>query len=95
MAFDFNTEDTILIEDQPKEGTCRFRGKINFSEGYFQLFQSKFHQDRSTLHIIAAILEKYPQGGYYQQHVTLNGTKLIVIEKKKQVYIFLESEQGL
>ncbi|MCI8372294.1 MAG: hypothetical protein HFI75_07835 [Lachnospiraceae bacterium] len=92
MAFDIQKEDEIIIEEQPKKGACHFRGKIHFSEGYHDLFQSKFHQDRSTLHIIAAILEKYPQGAYFQQRLTLNGVKLFIFEKDKKVYIFLQSE---
>ena len=92
MAFDINQEDIIEIEDQPQEGTCRFRGKIHFSNGYHQLFQSKFHQDRSTLHIIASILEKYPNGAYFRQHITLNGVRLILFERDKKVYLFLETE---
>lgn len=93
MAFDIHTKDIITIEDQPKEGTCHFRGKIHFSEGYHRLFQSQFHQDRSSLHIIAAIMEKYPQGAYRKQHVIFNDVRLLVCEKEKDVYIFLESEK--
>lgn len=90
--FDANTEDVIEIEEQPQPGTCRFRGKIHFSEGYHNLFESKFHQDRSTLHIIAAVLEKYPEGAYYKQHIILNEVPLVLIERNKKAYIFLQSE---
>lgn len=93
MAFDVHKEDEIQIEEQPKKGNCRFRGKVHFSEGYYKLFESKFHQDRATFHIISAVLEKHPQGAYFQQRVTLNGVKLILFEKEKNVYIFLQSER--
>lgn len=93
MAFDIHTKDVITIEDQPQEGTCHFRGTIQYSEGYHKLFQSQFHQDRSSLHIIAAILEKHPQGAYFMQHIVFNDVRLIVIDRNKKVFIFLESEQ--
>ena len=92
MAFDVHTEDVIVVEDQPQEGTCRFRGSVLFSEGYHKLFESKFHQDRSSLHIIAAILEKYPQGAHFQQRVVFNDVRILVFEKAKKVYLMLESE---
>lgn len=92
MPFNIDTKDVIYIKDQPKKGNCRFRGKIHFSEGYHNLFQSKFHQDRSTLHIIAAVLEKYPGGAYFKLNITFNDINLILMEKKNDVYIFLESE---
>lgn len=92
MAFDPNIEDVVEIEDQPQEGSCHFRGKIHFSKGYHQLFTSKFHQDRSTLHIIASLLEKHPDGAYFRQHITLNGVRLILFEREKKVYLFLETE---
>ena len=86
MTFDPNVEDIVEIDDQPQEGTCHFRGKIHFSEGYHQLFTSKFHQDRSTLHI------NDPNGAYFRQHIALNGVRLILFERDKKVYLFLESE---
>lgn len=92
MKFDATKEDLIEVKNQPASGTCHFRGKIHFSEGYHGLFESKFHQDRSTLHIIAAVLEKYPQGAYFEQHIVLNHVDLVLMEKNKKVYIFLQSE---
>lgn len=92
MAFDIQKKDEIIIKDQEKEGSCRFRGKIHFSEGYHNLFQSKFHQDRSTLHIIAAVLQKYPNGAYCQQHILFNDVPLLLYELNGHVYLFLLSE---
>lgn len=92
MQFDPAVEDVVVVRQQPEKGTCRFRGKIIFSHGYHSLFTSKFHQDRSTLHVIAAILECYPDGAYYKQHVELNHVDIIVIDRNKKTYIFLQSE---
>ncbi len=92
MQFDPTVEDVVVVKQQTEKGTCHFRGKILFSQGYHSLFTSKFHQDRSTLHVIAAILERYPDGAYFKQYVQLNNVDIIVMDRNKKTYIFLQSE---
>lgn len=94
MAFDINKKDVIDIDPASGTGTCRFREKLVLSYGFKNLFSSQFHIDRSVLHIIAAILEKYPDGAAPMQLVTFNDVPLIVQEIGGTDYIFLRSETG-